>query len=95
MKRALMTIRNVSILSILRYSDLFLTLIILSRGGIELNLIWSVVNNNFLFLFIFLNIPLLLYFVLKTYRKLYFRMFIGFNSILIIYEIVLITLSNF
>ena len=40
-------IKQSSIIALLRYSDFFLTLILLSRGATELNIFWGFLENNF------------------------------------------------
>lgn len=88
-------IKQSSIIALLRYSDFFLTMLLLQLGATELNIFWSFLEGKFYLLNFYIIAPIILFFFLKSYQKAYFRTFLIFNGVLIIYEIALIGISFF
>lgn len=89
------TTLRVSTISLLRATDILLTLHLLSINPyiIELNIFWDIMHQNFLLAILIFIAPILLYTILKSYKKSYFLIFLTFSSFLIIYELILIFLS--
>ena len=77
------------IISLLRFSDLFLTLIIIANGGIEANFLMNLAMQNWVVLIVATLFPIVIYFFMKSYKIDYFKVFVVFNSILLGYEIFL------